>query len=125
MSSPRATVTVNFELRTNAACQNWPTDLFFPEPPEVPTYRSGRPMTARNVADPAYRAQIDTARTVCASCPVRWTCLAGTLDMPDELDHGILGGLTEKERARLRRDPRRARFTRAMANLEHARQVPA
>ncbi len=41
------------------------------------------------------------AKKVCRGCPVRYQCLAYAMDEP--IDHGVWGGLTERERRRYRR----------------------
>ncbi len=41
------------------------------------------------------------AKRICGACPVRRECLAYAMDA--RVDHGIWGGLTERERRRLRR----------------------
>ena len=41
------------------------------------------------------------AKRVCRRCPVRSECLAYAMDAP--IDHGIWGGMTERERRRYRR----------------------
>lgn len=41
------------------------------------------------------------AKRICRSCPVRRECLSYAMDSP--VDHGIWGGLTERERRRWRR----------------------
>lgn len=41
------------------------------------------------------------AKRICASCPVREQCLSYAMDAP--VDHGVWGGLTERERRRYRR----------------------
>jgi WhiB family transcriptional regulator, redox-sensing transcriptional regulator len=41
------------------------------------------------------------AKSICRQCPVRRECLAYAMDGP--VDHGIWGGLTERERRRFRR----------------------
>lgn len=41
------------------------------------------------------------AKTICRKCPVRAQCLSYAMDEP--VDHGIWGGLTERERRRARR----------------------
>lgn len=71
------------EWMQRAACVNaW--DAFYPE---------GRPATAR--------AEAETAKRICASCPVRVDCLTYALDNRERW--GIWGGLDERERrARLR-----------------------
>ena len=45
---------------------------------------------------------IDRARTICNRCPVWAGCLAEALTWPPEMDHGIRGGLTRRERADMR-----------------------
>ncbi|MEU3855222.1 WhiB family transcriptional regulator [Streptomyces sp. NPDC029554] len=45
-----------------------------------------------------------TVKMLCAGCPVRIACLAHALD--NRLNHGVWGGMTERERrALLRRRP--------------------
>ena len=41
------------------------------------------------------------AKTICRQCPVQKECLSYAMDVP--VDHGIWGGLTERERRRYRR----------------------
>ena len=41
------------------------------------------------------------AKRICRGCPVRVDCLVYAMDEP--VDHGIWGGLTERERRRFRR----------------------
>jgi len=41
------------------------------------------------------------AKRICRQCPVRAECLEYAMDGP--IDHGIWGGLTERERRRYRR----------------------
>ena len=41
------------------------------------------------------------AKRICRSCPVRRECLAYALETP--VDHGVWGGMTERERRRYRR----------------------
>ncbi|HEX2296062.1 MAG TPA: WhiB family transcriptional regulator [Actinomycetota bacterium] len=41
------------------------------------------------------------AKRICRECPVQGRCLAYAMDAP--VDHGIWGGLTERERRRFRR----------------------
>jgi WhiB family redox-sensing transcriptional regulator len=41
------------------------------------------------------------AKQVCGRCPVRKQCLEYAMDTP--VDHGVWGGLTERERRRFRR----------------------
>lgn len=45
------------------------------------------------------------AKAVCRGCPVRWECLAYALK--HRVEHGVWGGLTDRERrSLLRRSPR-------------------
>jgi WhiB family transcriptional regulator, redox-sensing transcriptional regulator len=49
-------------------------------------------------------AEQNQAKKVCATCPVRPECLAEALD--NEIEWGVWGGMTERERrALLRRQP--------------------
>jgi len=65
---------------SRAACANEPTDLFFPEDGEG----------------------TELAKAICGGCPVRAECIGYAVAIPS-LD-GIWGGLTERERERLRRE---------------------
>lgn len=49
----------------------------------------------------AIRTQTEQAKAICADCPVRQKCLDWALTYPEK--HGIWGGLTEEERAAMRR----------------------
>lgn len=99
----------NFDLRTlgdqtwqqHAACLPTPVrpldpDLFFPEPDEMDRIRA--------------------AKTLCAPCPVRRTCLDAALENGDRT--GIRGGMTEEEREPLHRNlPHRMDYGRINATL--------
>ncbi|MEU6642520.1 WhiB family transcriptional regulator [Saccharomonospora sp. NPDC046836] len=71
-----------FDWRHRAACRDEDPELFFP----VTDLGPGAQQTAR-------------AKAVCARCPVREQCLRYALD--NGLDHGIFGGMTERERREL------------------------
>lgn len=65
------------------------------------------------------------AKAVCAGCPVRTECLAYALDR--RIEHGVWGGMTERERrALLRRRPMVTSWRRLLeeARKEHARHNP-
>jgi WhiB family redox-sensing transcriptional regulator len=88
---------VKSDWRTDAACQPFDSELFFPD-------RS------------AYRNnEIARAKAVCRGCPVREECLKAAMDGREKV--GIWGGLTPEERAKLQRRNRRAR-----ANAEAAEE---
>ncbi|MET9730390.1 WhiB family transcriptional regulator [Streptomyces sp. NPDC006458] len=64
------------------------------------------------------------AKVVCAGCPVRTECLAHALD--HRIEHGIWGGMTERERrALLRRRPTVTSWRRLFeeARSEHEQQA--
>lgn len=64
------------------------------------------------------------AKAVCTGCPVRTECLAYALD--HRIDHGVWGGMTDRERrALLRRRPTVTSWRRLLeaARTEHARHV--
>ncbi|EID53436.1 WhiB family transcriptional regulator [Saccharomonospora xinjiangensis] len=79
----------NGEWWQDAACRDEDPELFFP----VSDMGPGARQTAR-------------AKAVCARCPVRDQCLRYALE--NGLDHGIFGGLTERERRDLLHRNRRA-----------------
>lgn len=78
MADTLTTVDPN-EWRLEAACRDLDTAIFFPETDE----------------------QVDTAKAVCATCPVREACLEFAL--VTRQDDGVWGGLEENERRRVRR----------------------
>ena len=60
-----------------------------------------------------FSGQIRRAKAICGRCPVREDCLLTALGRPDR--YGIFGGLTEDERAKLRRNDRRRAHPRYAA----------
>ncbi|HCA84138.1 MAG TPA: WhiB family transcriptional regulator [Streptomyces sp.] len=71
-------------------------ELFFPEPDEMDL--------------------INAAKTLCAQCPVRPTCLDAALENGDR--DGIRGGMTEEEREPLHRNlPHRLDYSRVNAAI--------
>jgi WhiB family redox-sensing transcriptional regulator len=54
-------------------------------------------------------AQIARAKKVCEKCPVLEECRAWAMDLGPKLHGGVFGGLTEDERASIRRREARAR----------------
>jgi len=79
-----------YDWRRDAACTSHHPELFFPI----------------GTAGPAL-AQLERARQICRSCPVRLACLEWAIDVG--ADHGIWGGLSEQERQSLRRRRRSGR----------------
>lgn len=75
--------------RDSAACRFLETDLFFP------IGRTGLAL-----------AEIQEAKEVCASCPVRQACLSFALDTHQ--GYGIWGGYDEDERRLMLRQRRRS-----------------
>jgi len=75
--------------RESAACRFLETDLFFP------IGKTGLAV-----------AEIQRAKAVCASCPVRQPCLTFALDTHQE--YGIWGGYDEDERRVMLRQRRKA-----------------
>ena len=79
-------------MYTEAACRHEDPELFFPD--------------GRGPARPAHQRasdlafQVAYAKSFCDPCPARLACLEQNLDVP----YGIFGGLTQQERARIRRD---------------------
>ncbi|MET8768248.1 MULTISPECIES: WhiB family transcriptional regulator [unclassified Streptomyces] len=65
------------------------------------------------------------AKAICTGCPVRIECLAQALD--HRIDHGVWGGMTERERrALLRRRPTVTSWRTLLeaARTEYERQAP-
>jgi WhiB family redox-sensing transcriptional regulator len=93
-STAGSTPTWNEDWATKAVCrQNCPDELF-----------------VRGAAQ-------NRAKQVCAGCPVRTECLAEALD--NQIEWGVWGGMTERERRALLR--RRPNVTSWRALLEAAR----
>jgi len=82
------------DWRARSACLQADPELFFPIGSTGPAVR-----------------QVNEAKRVCGSCPVRSACLEWALEARQ--DHGVWGGLTEDERRSLRR--RSARHRTAVA----------
>jgi WhiB family transcriptional regulator, redox-sensing transcriptional regulator len=76
--------------RQSAACRQVDTELFFP-------------IGSAGIA----AAEIQRAKTVCASCPVRHPCL--TFALATNQEFGIWGGCDEDERRLLHRQWRESR----------------
>jgi WhiB family redox-sensing transcriptional regulator len=72
---------MNDHWKIHGACHDHDQDLWFPSPGP-----DGYAATAR-------------AKAICATCPVKRACLEAGL----REHHGIWGGLTERERRRVRR----------------------
>ena len=70
--------------RSRAACRHADPDLFFPEGTNGPAL-----------------AQLDEAKRICLSCPVRRQCLTWAVD--HDISSGIWGGATPDERWAIRR----------------------
>lgn len=73
--------------RTQAACNGHPTEWWFDSSPNSADYRQ--------------------AMAICAVCPVRTTCLEWAMQWPVHDLHGIWGGTSQRERARIN-DQRKA-----------------
>lgn len=71
---------VDQDWRAHALCGNTNSDLFFA----------------------VGAMEHKQAKRICRECPVRGECLAYAMEAP--VDHGIWGGLTERERRRFRRN---------------------
>ena len=80
------------DWRRNAACTSHHPELFFPIGNSGPAL-----------------AQLERAREICRSCPVRLACLEWAIVVG--ADDGIWGGLSEQERQSLRRRQRSGRPT--------------
>jgi WhiB family transcriptional regulator, redox-sensing transcriptional regulator len=72
-------MTWRYSWSKQAACHNIPAVVFYPEKGE----------------------RTATAKAICALCPVRRPCLQYALDHDERF--GVWGGLSERERRRLRR----------------------
>jgi Transcription factor WhiB len=78
-----------------------------PEDVEKVLDRIGAARPVAQLVVPQVEAQVQSAKAICALCPVREECLQWAMDTAQ--DTGIWGGLTEEERRELRRQPRRRR----------------
>lgn len=75
---------MNANWRQRAACRGIDPSIFYPATDE----------------------EADEAKGICASCPVRQTCLEHSLTSRER--EGVWGGLTERERRRLVRQRRKS-----------------
>ena len=78
--------------REDAACAGQDQRIWFPVDDRV----------HRQHSDEFHLAVYRAARDVCDGCPVREQCLTWALDN-NEVDHGMFGGLTPRERRRIKR----------------------
>lgn len=84
MSASTTSTVESSRWQTRAACRGLDPQLFFPAQGESPA----------------------AAKAVCATCSVRVQCAtAATFDRAER--HGVWGGLTERDRRRLRQSRRR------------------
>lgn len=58
---------------------------------------------------PSDGAGVETARKICATCPVREQCLEHAL--VNRIDHGVWGGCSERERRRILKRRRQSQAT--------------
>jgi WhiB family transcriptional regulator, redox-sensing transcriptional regulator len=86
--------------RLEAACQQLPTELFFP---------IGH--------GPRAEAQTKLAKSICNTCPVRAQCLEYALGA--NAQYGVFGGMAEEERREVRRHLAR-RFELVEGGLEES-----
>lgn len=93
------------DWRTASACREEDPEVFFPKGAEGP-----------------WLLVIEEAKAICRRCPAVESCLQFALD--EDIPSGIFGGLTEHERAGLRRSVRRGRTAAEdiTAKAEQARQ---
>lgn len=115
---------------------NFPGQSGWKPPPErlpyvrVPIGSWARQARCANAPDPEIffpgrgPGEADAAKAVCADCPVRRECLQYALRAPEE--HGVWGGLDEKERADLiqRGQSAAGRPTRTPCSATRARTSP-
>jgi len=84
------------------ACRNEDPDLFFGADPGFGCYGE---LKAERVA------RENAAKAVCVQCPVRDLCLQFALSTPEH--DGVWGGVTDKERRRMRQAAQRQSTTAA------------
>ena len=77
-------------------CRGADPDIFYPPVPAVDDEAA-----AARVAEAE-----ESAKAICAVCPVREACLEHALSVREK--HGVWGGLTERERRRVLRRRRRS-----------------
>ncbi|WP_435884853.1 WhiB family transcriptional regulator [Streptomyces chartreusis] len=91
---PRNSASPGIDWRDQAACNNEDPELFFPT-----AFTQG------------WKTQTKQAKAVCASCPVRTTCLEWALETGQH--SGVWGGMSAGERRGLRR-PRETQQERCL-----------
>lgn len=85
------TASLSLRWQSRAACRDADPELFFFEGDEQA---------------PANAAQLEQARQVCSRCPVRVQC--GEYALAAFEEHGVWGGMTERDRRLARRADQRA-----------------
>ncbi len=85
MTAARMLASRDYAWRDRAACKDSHPELFFPIG------------TTGDALE-----EIDAAKAICRSCPVRKDCLAFAIETNQE--SGVWGGMSEDERRKLRRD---------------------
>lgn len=85
-SEPDLTTKRDVGWQEGAACRYLDQSLFFEPEHERQDVRARR---------------VQAAKTICTTCPVRRECLLYALSTPER--YGIWGGLTAKERGRIRK----------------------
>ena len=83
-------LTDDWQWQLQGACRSFDPELFFHPADERGSSRAARERLAKQV---------------CAGCPVRASCLEHALGAGEA--HGVWGGLSEQERARLLAEPSR------------------
>lgn len=86
------------EWRERAACRGSDPDLFFPE------------------KDQQAQVQVEEAKAVCSTCPVRAPCLEYALTAREK--QGVWGGTSDNDRRAIRRQRKEAELERARAAAE-------
>lgn len=93
--APRTLTTSDWQVM--AVCRNISPSTFYPEDEQDGSKGNGKRGRA---AKQLLRDAEERAKLICRGCPVRTACLQYALD---HQEHGIWGGLTEDERAEVKR----------------------
>jgi hypothetical protein len=96
----------------HANCLGVGPAMFFPLDPDTwekldePVGKSRRRYRTVYNADPRFAERVEEAQGVCAGCSVREECLEYALK--HNIEHGVWGGTSERERRRIARRRRQA-----------------